>query len=103
MEIAPNKGMPALPSPQRVVTTKMAKIGHQRVKGQPQCILVQARSAVLSITNDATSSSAMTNGDDDADDTPKKRNVPSNDHPLLSGDESDAWEVGLQIMRLSNN
>ncbi len=70
----------------------------------PQHILMQAGSTVSSITNAATSSSAMTNGDDDADNTPKKGNVPkqkfpdisrafSNDHPLLSGNESDAWEV----------
>jgi hypothetical protein len=65
---------------------------------------VQASSAVSSITNGATSGIAA--NEDDADDTPKKRNVPptkrkfpdfsqaySEDKPFLSGDESDNWEA----------
>ena len=65
---------------------------------------MQASSAVSSITNGATS--GIASNEDDADDTPKKRNVPSTkrkfpdfsqayseDKPFLSGDESDNWEA----------
>ena len=65
---------------------------------------MQAGSAVLSITNAATSSSGNTANGDGADDTPRKCNVPkrkfpdfscaySDDHSHLSGDESGDWEV----------
>jgi hypothetical protein len=65
---------------------------------------VQASSAVLSITNAATSSSGDAANRDDANNTPKKLNVPkqklpdfscaySGDNPLLSGNESGKWEV----------
>ena len=65
---------------------------------------MQAGSAVLSITNAATSSSGITASGNDANDTPRKCNVPkrkfpdfsraySDDHSHLSGDESGDWEV----------
>ena len=65
---------------------------------------MQAGSAVLSITNAATSSSGNTANGDDANNTPRKCNVPkqkfpdfscaySDDHSYLSGDESGDWEV----------
>ncbi len=116
METARNEGIPALPLLPDVVpvvhmpgevdgqnrqsASDVSLIGASRTPTPPQRILVQASSAVLSITNAATSTAT----EDDAGDTPKKRNVLkqkfpdfsksySEDNPFLSGDESDQWEA----------
>jgi hypothetical protein len=120
MEITLNKGTTALSTPQRV-----APVVHMPGEGDgqnwpsaseasaikafttpklPQQILVQTSSAVLSITNAATSSSGDAVNRDDTNDTPKKRNILKqkfpdfscayrDNNPLLSGNESGKWEV----------
>ena len=87
METARNEGIPALPplpdvapvvhmpgegdGQNRQSASDVSPIGASTTPTPPQRILVQAGSAVSSITNAATSTAA----EDDADDTPKKRNV----------------------------
>ena len=120
METTRNKGIPALPPLQRVApvvhmpdegdgqnrpsASDVSAIGASTTPTPPRQFLVQASSAVSSITNTATSSSGNTANGDDANDTPRKCNVPkrkfpdfsraySEDHSHLSGDESGDWEV----------
>jgi hypothetical protein len=120
MEITLNEGTPALSTPQRVApvvhmpvkgdgqnwpsASEASAIGASTTPKPTQRILVQASSAVSSITNVATSSSGGAANRDDANNTPKKRNVLkqkfpdfscaySDDNPFLSGDESGKWEV----------
>jgi len=120
METATNEGIPALPPLQRVApvvhmpdegdgqnrpsASDVSATGVSTTPPPPQRILVQAGSAVSSITNAATSSSGITASGNDANDTPRKCNVPkrkfpdfsraySDDHSHLSGDESGDWEV----------
>ena len=82
----------------------MSAIGASTTLTPPRRILVQAGSAVSSITNAVTSSSGNTANGDGANDTPRKCNVPkqkfpdfsraySDNHSYLSGDESGNWEV----------
>ena len=120
METTRNEGIPALPPLQRVApvvhmpdegdgqnrpsASDVSAIGASTTPTPPQRILVQAGSAVSSITNAATSSSGISASGNDANDTPRKCNVPkrkfpdfsraySEDHSHLSGDESGDWEV----------
>ena len=120
METTRNEGIPALPPLQRVApvvhmpdegdgqnrpsASDVSAIGASTTPNPPRRILVQTGSAVSSITNAATSSSGNTANRDDANDTPRKCNIPkqkfpdfsraySEDHSHLSGDESGDWEV----------
>ena len=120
METTRNEGIPALPPLQRVApvvhmpdegdgqnrpsASDMSAIGASTTPNPPRQILVQTGSAVSSITNAAKSSSGNTANRDDANDTPRKCNIPkqkfpdfsraySEDHSHLSGDESGDWEV----------
>jgi len=120
METARNKGIPALPPFQHIApvlhipdegdgqnrpsASDVSAIGASTTPTPPRRILVQAGSAVSSITNAATSSLGNTANGDGANDTPRKCNVPkrkfpdfsraySDDHSYLSGDESGNWEV----------
>ena len=89
METARNEGIPALPPLQRVTpvvhmpdkgdgqngpsASDLSAIGASTTPTPPQQILVQAGSAILSITNAATSSSGDAANRDDANNTPRKQ------------------------------
>ncbi len=89
METARNEGVPALPPLQpdapvvqmpdkgdgqnRPSASDVSAIGASKTPTPPQQILVQANSAVSSITNAATSSSGDAVNGDDANDTPRKQ------------------------------
>jgi hypothetical protein len=72
----------------------------------PQRILLPAGSAISSITNPTATTASSPGAANNADDTPQKGNVTkhkfpdfscafSQDNALLSGDESDGWDVKL--------
>jgi hypothetical protein len=76
----------------------------------PQRILLLAGRAVLSITNPTATTASSPGTANNADDTPQKgfvtkRKFPdfsrafSRDNALLSGDESDGWDVELDIIQ----
>ena len=89
MEIVPNEGIPALPPLQPVApvvhmpdegdgqnrpsASDVSAIGASTTPTPPQRILMLVDSAVLSITNAATSSSGDAVNGDAANDTPRKQ------------------------------
>jgi hypothetical protein len=120
METARNEGIPALLPLQHVApvvhmpdkgdgqnrpsASDVSAIGASTTPTPPRQILVQAGSAVSSISNAVTSSSGNTANRDGANDTPGKCNVPKrklpdfscaycDNHSHLSSDESGDWEV----------
>jgi hypothetical protein len=121
-EIAPNDTIPALPPLPGVaplvhapcagdgqiwpLTSAGIAVAQALTPQPPQRILLPAGSAISSITNPTATTASSPGTANNADDTPQKGNVTkckfpdfsrafSHDNALLSGDESDGWDVEL--------